>query len=232
MTYQQKQAIRKEEIFREEVRKELQKPEEKKSNKFISFFNTGFGLWFLTSVVVALFTFLYGEYDHSKKEIKERTTKINHLDLEIESRISEFWVRLEPLTVKDSSHALKPEVKPDTIRYLWDEFKNPALGVLKSGSIYEEYKERSTISLMIELASLLEEEYHVDFSSDKKLTNKDQEVRDLIRRIKKAATFIAGNGIYYESKNPSVHYIWDNFSDKIIIGRWADMFPYTDCELC
>ncbi|MBS1744983.1 MAG: hypothetical protein JST21_02310 [Bacteroidetes bacterium] len=131
----EKSKINVEEIYRDEIRK-LLKEQKHRSNVVWTFLNSGLGIWFLSTIILGLFTYSYNEYKENRKSNAEKETKIKQLDLEIENRISQFWVHLEPLikrdykNVIDSNFALKDEVPYDTINTLWEAFKNPPTFVL------------------------------------------------------------------------------------------------------
>ena len=218
-------------------------------NKFWQFIQSGFGIWLLSSILIPLIIFGFNSYNEKQKEETDRQTKIKQLDLEIESRISQFWVHLDPLVNhKDTTLPLKDGISYDTVKVYWEAFKNPPTFDLKlMTTIYKDYESRTTISLMIELKMLLEEKYEVNTdpivaSSDnpqkiisdkvKSYTEEQKEMIGKIKKIKGAATFIGGNGIFYKSDRPSIKDIWNSFADNIILDRWNMLFPYTDCLFC
>ena len=243
LTDEEKSKIKAEELFRDEVRKSLNT--DKKSG-FWTFLNSGLGIWFLSTIVIGLFTYFFNEYKETQKITNERDAKIKQLDLEIESRVSQFWVHLDPLVNHvDITLPLKTGISYDTVKVLWKAFKNPpSFNPKLITTIYKDYETRTTISLMIELSTLLQEKYEVSTkpekaSSDtanptvlKPMKKEDAEKYNEIRKIEDAATFIGGNGIFYKSETPSIKEIWQSFSDKIITDRWDYSFPYTDCLFC
>jgi hypothetical protein len=224
----------------------IQQPTKKPVWEFI---NSGLGIWFLSTIVIGVFTFCFNEYNHDKKEQEDRETKIKQLDLEIESRISQFWVHLDPIVNhSDTSLELKQGISYDTIKVFWEAFKNPpSYNTNLSSTIYKDYETRSTTSLMIELKTLLEEKYKVntapvqassdktqksDFDNVKSYTKEQREMITQIEKIKGAAVFIAANGIFGKSDNPTLKEIWHSFAENIIFDRWYMLFPYTDCLFC
>lgn len=243
LTEEEKEKIKVEELFRDEVRKSLADKKSKR-NSFWAFLNSGLGLWFLSTIVIGFFTYLFNEYKENKKIAIEQETKIKQLDLEIESRISQFWVHLEPLIKRDernyidTNYLLKDNIAYDTINVLWEAFKKPPTFNPKlTATIYKDYDTRTTISLMIELATTLEQKYgfiknhNTGIDAEIRFSKRELSERQEIENIEGAATFIGGNGIFY-SPNPSVKEIWNSFSEKIIIHRWDKLFPYTDCPFC
>lgn len=242
LTEEEKSKIKAEEIFRDELRKSS---EPDKKGGFWKGLNSPFIIWCLSTVLIGLFTYFFNEYKETQKAVGERESKIDQLDLEIESRISQFWVHLDPLVNhRDSTLPLKTGISYDSVKTLWEAFKNPPTFNPKLvTAIYKDYETRTTTSLMIELLALLEEKYDISIkpqraSSDRsqsivlKPENGDPKKYAEIRKIKDAAVFVGGNGIFLESETPSVKEIWHSFAEKIITDRWDYLFPYTDCLFC
>ncbi len=208
-----------------------------------TFFNSAFGIWFLSTIVIGLFTYFFNQYKEAQSDFKERESKIKHLDLEIESRISQFWVHLDKVVDHtDSLLPLRTNISYDTIIAFWEAFKgSPASNVKLTSSLYKEFEGRSVVSLIVELGALLKEKYHINTDPIKadeghptdSILNQDQsKLCSLIRKIEYAAVFIAADGIFFKSIHPGIKEIWHDFNEKIIIGRWDSVFPYTDCLFC
>jgi hypothetical protein len=243
LTDEEKLKIKAEEVFRNEVKKSFNTD---KKISFLTFLNSGLGIWFLSTIVIGLFTYCFNEYKETQKITNERNTKIKQLDLEIESRISQFWVHCDPLVNQsDTTLPLKIGISYDTVKLFWETFKNPpSFNPKLVTTIYKDYETRTTISLMIELSTLLQEKYEIStkpekVSSDtshqtvlKQMGETDAKKYNEIKKIENAATFIGGNGIYYKTDKPSIKEIWESFLDKIITDRWNYTFPYTDCLFC
>lgn len=81
LTDNQKLRIREEEIYRDEVRKSLVKPDGF-FKRFYNFLNSALGLWILTTIVVGVFTWGYAQWQLSVQSREQ----INKLDIEIEKR--------------------------------------------------------------------------------------------------------------------------------------------------
>nr|WKN38232.1 hypothetical protein K4G66_05900 [Tunicatimonas sp. TK19036] len=243
LTDDEKARIKAEEVYREEIKKSLA-DKKQDSNPFWVFLNSGLGLWFLSTIVIGLFTYLFNEYKEDKRTNAEQESKIKQLDLEIESRISQFWVHIEPLIKRDernyidSTYSLREGVSYDTLSILWDAFKNPpSFNPKLMTTIYREYDTRTTISLMIELATVLEQKYgltknhHVGLEGEIRFSKEEFMHRQEIDNIESAAISIGGNGIFSE-RHPTVKEIWIYFNGNIIVHRWDKLFPYTDCLFC
>jgi len=202
-------------------------------NKFWEFIKSGFGIWCLSTIIIPIFLFCFNNYRQHQKEQFEKLEKINQLDLEIESRISQFWVHLSTnVNLKDTvNYSFKQGISPDTINVFWNAFKNPpSFNPKLMTTIYKEYDSRTTVSLIIELSTFLEQttKRKTIIYKRKENAEKNGDIDD----IKYAAAFIAGDGIYDYPNPPSVKEIWKLFSKNIIIGRWYILFPYTDCLFC
>jgi hypothetical protein len=243
LTDEEKSKIKAEEVFRDEIRKSLNRDNK---SVFWIFLNSGLGIWFLSTIVIGLFTYFFNEYKETQKITNERNSKIKQLDLEIESRISQFWVHFDPLVNhSDTTLPLKVGTSYNTVKVFWEPFKNPpSFNPKLMTTIYKDYETRTTISLMIELSTLLQEKHGLStkpekVSSDAEYSTvlepmkKDEaEKYHEIRKIEDAAIFIGGNGIFYKSDKPSIKEIWQSFSENIITDRWSYSFPYTDCLFC
>ncbi|MCS3799007.1 hypothetical protein [Niastella sp. OAS944] len=205
MTEAEKTKIKEEEIYREEIRKNISK-----KGGFVSFINAPLFLWFLSVVVIGLISFLYNDYVQEQKDNIETIEKINKLDFEIENRISQFWFNLEPYIGKSTSPlnrliTFSNLVNLDTLKTFWKAFKNePTQNPKLSQEIYEEYKNRSTPSLMFELTALLEHKFGKEISTFydskgrlKKTTNSQDSIKIVeIRKVKNAAIFISTNRLF------------------------------------
>ena len=68
-----KEKVRAEEIFRYEIRREI---ESKATNKWIAFFNTAFGIWLLSTVVVGLVSVSYKTWQENLQSQKANQRNI------------------------------------------------------------------------------------------------------------------------------------------------------------
>jgi hypothetical protein len=74
LTSEEKHRLRLEEIYREEVRREIHRT--KRSNKVLSFLNTPLGLYILSGVFIGSLSFLYTRWSESQATKHEYSTKI------------------------------------------------------------------------------------------------------------------------------------------------------------
>jgi hypothetical protein len=132
-----KQRIRAEEIYRQEVQKEIKQNSQSSSLFWKSFWgivNSPFSLWFITVVVVGGFTKWFANF----QEKKENKPAILRIDIEIGSRLNGFLSSLE------QPSSFQP-IKIKTLR----------IGTFMNDTpltrMYEEHRNRSTYSLLTEL---------------------------------------------------------------------------------
>jgi hypothetical protein len=158
LTDEQKAQIRAEEIFRLEIRKELEASHSPSTRwaRFWSLLNTSFALWFLSSVVLASLTATYTALQASKTEEARKAQLAARLDTEIGNRLSEALVALhndEIDMTKGASYAPR-WIYANVVQYLDNFFihdlKNPV-----DFSVYPEYRNRSFRSLILELETNL-----------------------------------------------------------------------------
>ncbi len=119
LTDNQKKLIREEEIFRREVRAELEKrgAVTSRTGSLWGFVNSSFGLWLLSSVMLGSLGFLYGyvqDTRHTKRDAQER---LSRLRFEITAHGWEFLGSLESAhdfttySVAFSEHLQRPKYK-------------------------------------------------------------------------------------------------------------------------
>ena len=89
-----KQRIRAEEIFREEVRREL-RPEKSTAAKVRGAFNKPLMLWFLSSVVLGGLSWSYSGWEEKRAVRAQNHAEIVRLDIEVRGRLTRSSVRLE-----------------------------------------------------------------------------------------------------------------------------------------
>ena len=148
-----------EEQIRNEIRNKLNPPKEK---GIWDYANSAIVLWFLSSIVLGSFTWLYSSIEKSVEADNIRVGKIRMLDLEIEGRIYQFLmktVREGDSLVLVSGSVIIPSnnITPLQISDLWFQFKKaPKESQVGYYSVYEQFDNRNTASLVVELTSLLE----------------------------------------------------------------------------
>src|SRR5215469_14730538 len=150
LTDEERERLKAEEIFRDEIRRQLEANREPTSRraKLIRSLNTPFVLWALSSVLVGTFGWTFSKFEAS------RTTQLaNHqtertLDTEISCRLQEAISTLD---------SLEGKVRGGEWSFSEGYIYNQAIATTsgENSAIFPEYASRSCPSLMIELRSLV-----------------------------------------------------------------------------
>ena len=119
LTDNQKKLIREEEIFRCEVRTELEKRDAATSmtGSLWGFVNSAFGLWLLSSVMLGSLGFLYGYVQDTRHTRRDAQERLSRLRFEITAHGWEFLGSLESAhdyttySVVFSEHLQRPKYK-------------------------------------------------------------------------------------------------------------------------
>jgi hypothetical protein len=135
-----KARIRLEEIYREEVRRQLQTAEPPtRGERLIAFLNSGLGIWILSSILVGLVTWSYTMWTESRSTARENDAIIEKLDVEIVARMTRFRDLISSATTMETFYlAMVSLDNPETT------------GNLKV-SVFPELAGRSLSSLLWEL---------------------------------------------------------------------------------
>ena len=143
--------IRDEELFRQEVRRELEasKPKKSAGAQFWSLLNSSFALWFLSSVILTGLTSYWSWHRQQNDEKMKKLSIQKRLNTEVSFRIEEGLMALR--LDKERSIVYKPSsIYTEAKNYL----DNKVTGY--SVSIYPEYPNRSFRSLLFELHEVVE----------------------------------------------------------------------------
>jgi hypothetical protein len=142
-----KKHIREEEIYRNEIRKNLEKPKNK-SEKMLNFLNSAFGIFLLSSIFLTGLTSGYS-YIKDKIDIERiKQTKINHIDLELSYRTSVLQWILDDKFDYHELHTVRGALIGSSER-IRDYGK-----VGYFAPVFLEFKDRSMVGLMLELEDL------------------------------------------------------------------------------
>ncbi|WP_430455052.1 hypothetical protein [Rheinheimera sp.] len=140
--------VREEEIFRHEIRKNLELPRSK-YNTILGFFNSGLGLWLLSTVSVSVVTGVYSLVNNNIKQSQFQMAQEDMLSLEINARISQ-WKALTMHLRKQSDY-----IEPVHFRKHWSELLAPpvrANGISSNVQpVFPEFQSRGILSLTYEL---------------------------------------------------------------------------------
>jgi len=171
--------IKAEEIYRAEVRRSLERemsvPKANGlSRRVFSFFNSAFGLWLLSTIVIGLVTFSYSKYNDARQVRVQKQLFEERLADEIGARVNDlaslvspdvlFWPSTTQATIKNGS-ALEVvqrldaymEDPPDDyktfpITNVFGEFRSQSLRDLLNASLSQSKSDRE-IALLLELAN-------------------------------------------------------------------------------
>jgi hypothetical protein len=157
LTEDEKSRIRAEEIFRSEVRCELEaRKASPPQQRLWTLLNSSFALWFLSSVVLAGLTTAVTFYQSKRGEHLRRAEAVRHLDTEISSRIglAQRVVRLQQSSLAPGYGPLSAgDIYGTAVDYLDNSFATRPADP-QDFSIYPEYKSRTFRSLIFELTTV------------------------------------------------------------------------------
>lgn len=160
LTEEEKKHIREEEIFRHEVRQQLEaRPPDRSRWKTVwSALNSAFVLWLLGAVVVAGLAGLFARYQEGRAEAAQRTATERRLNTEIGSRIADGLVGLrlwgERIEAGLGPNTLPSWIYGEALSYLNNRVTNE--GTKYDFSVYPNYKERGLPALLVELSVVAE----------------------------------------------------------------------------
>jgi hypothetical protein len=119
-----KARVRAEEVFRHEIRSELEKAKDQPSRgeRLLAFLNEPVILWLLSSIVVGLITWQYTLWQERQAQRQQVQTEVRNLDLEIHGRLRRAAERLssasdmvgvrEAIRMLDEPSGTFPEMAP------------------------------------------------------------------------------------------------------------------------
>jgi hypothetical protein len=165
MDKETRRRMREEEIFRQEVRKELEAEDANKSKPKAVWkaLNSSFAIWFLTTVVIGLITWSYAAYSDYRQAATRKDEGIQRLDTEIAGRVGAALNVIENM---------KAEMNQGTAYYprtgVFDEVVKTldlSPGAPRRGGVYPDFRERSFRSLLVELQRLESKETQNDLKA-------------------------------------------------------------------
>lgn len=160
LTDSQKAEIRDEEIYRYEVREELEKafpPWQRRGRLAWEVLNSSFALWFLSSVVVAIATTAYTSWAGGRATEASRIETERRLDVELSSRVTLALSGLRADIVRAENGATFPMASyySNVVSYLDNYFRvdpeNP-----RDFSVYPDLRDRGFRSLAFELSTIVD----------------------------------------------------------------------------
>lgn len=236
--------IYQEEIYRYKIRAQLDRTVQKKiKGKIWTFVNSAFFLWFLSSVVVGVISFLYVKWDKQRdleREQRERAAlveqenvqSVRKLDAEISSRLAYFFysqeitgtiteVRLikeHGSDMADVSEVMEYYISinltEDGIMSLY----NPNVSGYKFGD--PEYANRSLRSLLLELEAIVppQEKYEISMALEESIKSQPMFIR-IVRAIKVQEK--EGKDNYIITADEGLN----EFCKWVVLKRWGVVIP-------
>jgi hypothetical protein len=178
---QDKARIRAEEIFREEVRREIEanNPKQSPQDNAWSILNSSFALWFLSSVVVAGITAAFAKYQKNHSARMQKNEIQRRIQTEVSSRIAEGLIamRLDLKRIDKGQAFWATSIYNEALSYL-DNQVTDGTKILDFSS-YSEYRFRKLRSLLFELTSVAEKSAHTQLSAIKERYAKLIELADV-----------------------------------------------------
>jgi len=207
LTDQEKEKIKLEEAYRNEVREYFKTKAPKKS--FLSFiprfFNSAFGLWLLSAIFLPGAVKFYEDYKAEMVDVKRTNEEIDKLELEIGYRYSQVLVNLYDLSID----SLQPQISRD---YRIEEVRRAALSIGESKNaentfLYTEYSKWSLLALLAEEKRLLQ---HLGKDTDS---------------IDRVIGHISGLKVFYEVRKvdfADVEKVAGNIQEELWLSRWKN----------
>lgn len=147
LTDEEQDRIRHEEIYRAEVRQRLAATEQKSARaRIIRFFNTPFGLWILSSLVLSGLTASYSHFQANALQQRQKQSQLERLNSQLAVRLeySEMLLMIEK--GKRLSQEEQRQAYLQTLQVFLDDSNETRL--------FTDFKDRSTLSLALELEEL------------------------------------------------------------------------------
>ena len=153
MTDEDRRKIIEEEVFREEARKKLSEPTDRKG-RALAFLNSGLGLWLLSSVALTLISFALTKIQTDLKNSSDIKARVEFLTLEGTLRMAQ-WGHVLAIRQRKGDQLSSGE-----FQNLYDLLLRPPAESRRMGnttfySMSREYDERSLLSIFYELKSIL-----------------------------------------------------------------------------
>ena len=209
LTEEEKAKILHEEIYRNEIRKEIKS----KGNKYWNFFNSPFGLWFLGTIAIGIITWSYSNIQIRLEQQKNLAEKVNKLDTEIFERLYEYDVQIRSIVIEEYTeygNTFKIEdgnIKKDILKIysrLLNIPENLSLSngrIIPSSGIFQEYSNRTTKGLMIELSTYV--------------SSKEKE------EIQRKVDFMEFNYVVFTRGSTDLKTFYDN-TTNLYLDRWSN----------
>jgi hypothetical protein len=241
LTNDDRTRIRQEELFRQEIQKELNAKEvsplwKQAFSNFWTVANSTLGFFILSTIflpyAITHFTRAQSEAQAAARTRHAQAERVQHLDLEIEGRLAQFLANVEPLVIvpHDRQFSLRAPYSLSDIRRQWRIFKMAPSANAEQSSIYNEFHARTTVSLVVELSSILK----AQAENEKAISNTTEHTQQLKSRaharLLDIARHIQTDAIFQVAPSNKFLPIWQILHQRILDERWTHLFPYTDCR--
>lgn len=251
LTNDDRTRIRQEELFRQEIQKELSAKEvsplwKQAFSSFWTVANSTLGFFILSTFflpyAITRFTRAQSEAQAAARTRHVQAERVQHLDMEIEGRLAQFLANVEPLVIvpPDRQFSLRAPYTLSDIRRQWKIFKMAPSANAEQSSIYNEFRARTTVSLVVELSSILKAQAENEKAetekaeTEKAIPNTTEHTQQLKSRaharLLDIARHIQTDAIFQVEPSNKFLPIWQILYQRILDERWTNLFPYTDCR--
>jgi hypothetical protein len=150
LTEDDKKRIREEEIYRQEIRRQLEgeKPTPSRRLRLWEAVNKPFVLWSLSTILVGLISLAYTTRETQKKEQSQKKDAINKIDLELRNRIGGSLKYLDKL--QQAGQPIDPDDVFQAVFLYLDNNRGDYTAIL-----YPEYKDKGFQALVTDLKGLV-----------------------------------------------------------------------------
>jgi hypothetical protein len=242
LTNDDRTRIRQEELFRQEIQKELSAKEvsplwKQAFSSFWTVANSTLGFFILSTIflpyAITRFTRAQSEAQAAARTRHVQAERVQHLDLEIEGRLAQFLANVEPLVIDphDRQFSLRAPYTLSDIRRQWRIFKMAPSANAEQSSIYNEFRARTTVSLVVELSSILKAQAENEKAIPHTTEHTQQLKSRAHARLLDIARHIQTDAIFQVEPSNKFLPIWQILYQRILDERWTNLFPYTDCRV-
>jgi hypothetical protein len=155
LTQEEKDRIKAEELYRHEIRQQIEQSSVKKKEKIWGFLNSSFTLWFFSSVVIAGLTTFFAGKQNELSEVLKKSSIENRLNNEISYRISEALITINLKMASSDAQGIYEIAYSYLNNRVKDESGNVDLSKYNF-SLCPEYQTRTFDSLIFELGTLID----------------------------------------------------------------------------
>ncbi|MCI0561610.1 MAG: hypothetical protein MN733_24235 [Nitrososphaera sp.] len=227
-----RQNIRLEELYRHEVRKELDAHTGSKrfSSRSWNFLNSSFGLWFLSALFISGFGSLYAQYQTGIDERLKNIDTVAKLDLEIEHRLSQALQRLyivQREAEQGNTESTTMMVQQRVLEVLESFRQAPESGTT---SLYPEFANLSTLAVLAELRRRLPADRRKEINGIVLISPGQErprgEVEDVLSTVSGIPVWVKDHPD--DLSDPRM--VAAHILKEVRLSRWSNHFYFTDCK--